>query len=131
MIPLVLENNGVVPATCLFEMEPCPDLKFGPANGSLTFQPGEKHCVDIMFAPQGAGALTKTIRMSVMHNPYETTTISITGTGLSRDVSLEDLTSMPGSALKKEGIIFPELNLDDPAQAAAGTKVSQFTMEQN
>jgi len=123
-IPLVLENNGIVPATCLFEMERVPDVIFAPADGSLTLQPGEKKTSNIIFKPLNAGPLSLPIRMTVMQNPYENTTINLSGMGLSRDICLEGLQAAAAVDTPLEGIVFPELNLDNPSQSSLGTQVS-------
>jgi hydrocephalus-inducing protein len=119
-VALVLQNDGVVPATCLFEGQALPELVFGSLNGSVTLQPGETRSLDMVFRPTKAGPMAHSLRMTTMHNAFEVTTLSLTGSGFERDVLFEGLPSGDGP----ESVTFPELNLDDATEAAEGTQVT-------
>lgn len=90
-LPLVLQNHGVVPVTCLFDAPDLgADVGFEHANGSLTLQPGSGPVtIDTIVRPSAAGAITKSVVMTVMHNVYETTTLQLTATAFQRDVTFQ------------------------------------------
>lgn len=118
-LSLVLQNNGVVPVTCLFEMDTSSHFLFGSAGGSATLQPKEQRSLDIVFKPNCAGPANATIKLSVMHNSYDATEILLSGTAFERDVILEGL---PKDA--NEVLNFPDLNLDNMAEVEEGTQVA-------
>ncbi|GMH58813.1 hypothetical protein TrST_g5240 [Triparma strigata] len=94
-LPIHLSNDGVVPCTVLFEMADSACFSFAKANGSETMEPGEKRQLQVLFKPnkvgeEGAGEELE-LKMSVMHNSYESETLLLTGTCYSNDALIEDI----------------------------------------
>ncbi|CAM9222413.1 unnamed protein product, partial [Heterosigma akashiwo] len=92
--PLVLRNDGVVPATALFEMPKADtNFSFAARDSSVTLQPGASKEMAMLFQPTAASKeeepFTAQIRMAVLHNQYATTLIDLSGRCFVNDLAFE------------------------------------------
>ena len=92
-LPIHLSNDGVVPCTVLFEMGESGCFAFAKANGSETMEPGESRQLQVVFKPSAVSddGESASIKMSVMHNSFETQTLLLTGSCFSNDALIEDI----------------------------------------
>ncbi|GLE01730.1 hypothetical protein PINS_up010564 [Pythium insidiosum] len=90
---LVLRNDGILPATVLFAMTANPNFVFAHGNGSIVISPRATETLLMQFKPQKAhdDAVTTTLKITVQNNPFEETTLRLTGRGYREDLVLEDL----------------------------------------
>ncbi|CAM9155847.1 unnamed protein product [Sphacelaria rigidula] len=144
-IPLILRNDGILPVSCLFEME-LPDTQegdasvgmvesvtkkrdrqrkgdflFAAAGGSITLQPKERKSMDVLFQPRcqpkegEPEALAQRLKMTVLHNQFDATTFLLHGSCVSHDVVFEDL---PGASVADE-LTFDQVDiLEAPSSTA-------------
>ena len=139
-IPLVLRNDGILPVSCLFELE-LPeaqeadggalatesvikkrnrqrkgDFLFAAAGGSVTLQPKERKAMEVVFQPRckpkegEPESLSQALKMTVLHNPFDAAVFKLSGTCLSHDVVFEDL---PGGSVADE-LTFDQVDILDP-----------------
>ncbi len=152
-IPLVLRNDGILPVSCLFELElpetqeadgsPATesvikkrnrqrkgDFLFAAAGGSVTLQPKERKAMEVVFQPRckpkegEPESLSQALKMTVLHNPFDAAVFKLSGTCLSHDVVFEDL---PGGSVADE-LVFDQVDILEPPAAegeeAAGAAVA-------
>ena len=89
---LVIRNDGVMPATCLFDMSGDDDFPFQCRGSSITLNPGDKQELMIQFAPQKAderGSRSATIKVSVLNNLYDHYLVKLLGTTYACDAIIE------------------------------------------
>eukprot|EP01033_Poteriospumella_lacustris_P008315 gene8315-5998_t len=72
---ITIRNDGVMPATCLFDLtgDQKSDFVFPAQGTSLHLPPGGKHEFPVKFAPKavvGNGECAVTIKVSVLNNPF-------------------------------------------------------------
>ena len=105
-LPVHLSNDGVVPVTVLFEMADSDCFSFSKANGSETMEPGEKRQLQVFFKPMAVDAEEQSsfIKMTVMHNSFETQTLKLTGACFSNDAIIQDI--------EGEELTFDEVDLN-------------------
>ena len=89
---LVIRNDGVMPSTCLFEMDGSPDFKFGYAASSLTIEPGAKKDMFVTFSPTKVGddanRIAK-IKVTVLNNQFDHYVLNLTATTYACDATLD------------------------------------------
>ncbi|CAM9629632.1 unnamed protein product, partial [Ectocarpus sp. 4 AP-2014] len=137
-LPLVLRNDGILPVSCLFELE-LPDARegdflFAAAGGSVTLQPKERKAMEVVFQPRckpkegEPELLSRDLKMTVLHNPFDAAVFKLSGTCLSHDVVFDEL---PGASVTDE-ITFDQVDILDPpppdaedAAAAPTTKTAK------
>ena len=153
-MPLVLRNDGILPVSCLFELalsedqgadgtiaaesalkkrdrQRRGDFLFAAAGGSVTLQPKERKAMEVVFQPRCKPkegepvALSQTLKMTVLHNPFDAAVFKLSGTCLSHDVVFDDL---PGASVADE-LTFDQVDILDPpapegGDAAATAKTS-------
>lgn len=138
-LPLVLRNDGILPVSCLFELE-LPDARegggtpaaesvikkqnrqrkgdflFAAAGGSVTLQPKERKAMEVVFQPRckpkegEPEPLSQDLKMTVLHNPFDAAVFKLSGTCLSHDVVFDEL---PGASVADE-ITFDQVDILDP-----------------
>ena len=94
---LVVRNDGVMPATCLFDLEGNETGAFMfPAKGtSLTVNPAQKEEVWVSFSPKQPpaagddGARKATVKVSVLNNQFDAYRIDLTGTAYACDAAID------------------------------------------
>uniref|UniRef100_A0A7S2QVW6 MSP domain-containing protein n=2 Tax=Triparma pacifica TaxID=91992 RepID=A0A7S2QVW6_9STRA len=120
-LPIHLSNDGVVPCTVLFEMSNSDCFSFSKADGSETMEPGEQRQLQVFFKPKAVDAEEQTslIKMTVMHNSYETQTLKLTGACFSNDAIIQDIED---DELKFDEV---DLNSSDPSSHVAFSIRSQ------
>ena len=123
---IILRNDGVMPATCLFTLVGSSDFIF-PSNGSsLTVLPGEKQEIFATFAPKSIGQdenKSAKIKISVLHNQFDQYCIDLKGVAYTCDAVIDTIireTSEDDSEEKAGGFdeaksqnefTFPQINL--------------------
>ncbi|CAN0076157.1 unnamed protein product, partial [Hapterophycus canaliculatus] len=127
-MPLILRNDGILPVSCLFELElpeamggevsfPAEsaikkrnrqrkgDFLFAAAGGSVTLEPKERKAMEVVFQPRckpkedEPQPLNQTLSMTVLHNPFDAAVFKLSGVCVSHDVVFDDL---PGSSIADE-----------------------------
>jgi hydrocephalus-inducing protein len=120
--PFTIRNNGVMPATCLFEVTGDDSFDFAAKGASVNLEPGASKELPITFAPKVVGeedgAKVGTIKVSVLNNPFDMYTLDLTGstyacdavvdTSSVDDVVLGDSEEQEG---KGEDVRFESINL--------------------
>ena len=91
-LPILLKNEGQVPATVKFDLTPNDSFKF-ISQTSYTLTPKTYQSFSVEFRPFSAGMKSWNIQMQTLLNPYEITNIRISGEGYSEDVTFEGLPS--------------------------------------
>jgi hydrocephalus-inducing protein len=125
-----LRNDGVMPATCLFDFVGDRNYNFPAKGTSLIIQPNQKEEVSIYFAPTELPAATDNglckgkIKISVLNNPFDLYSISLSGVAYASDAVI-DTSSSAGKETdlstedeKNDGsssdlVVFPDINLTD------------------
>lgn len=144
-MPLVLRNDGILPVSCLFEValpedqgvdgtlaaesvikkrnrQRTGDFLFAAAGGSVTLQPKERKAMEVVFQPRckpkegEPEALSQTLKMTVLHNPFDAAVFKLSGTCLSHDVVFDDL---PGASVVDE-LTFDQVDILEPAAPEGG-----------
>ena len=97
-LPLVVRNDGIVPATVLFNLENSPNFSFPEQHGSVTLSPMSAETFQIQYRPlalSNDAANTEgdqvILKLNVLHNHYDETTIVLTGSGYQEYITFEDL----------------------------------------
>lgn len=89
-LPLVLKNDGQVPATVKFDLTPNESFKFlGQATFSLL--PKTYQTFHIEFRPKSAGNKQWIFSMTTLNNPYETSRIMAGGDAFYEELTFEGL----------------------------------------
>ena len=89
---ICIRNDGVMPATCLFEISGDRDFDFPAKGTSLTVYPGKKETIDVSFAPKEVkedGNRSANIRISVLNNAFDVYTIALSGQAYSSDAIID------------------------------------------
>lgn len=144
-MPLVLRNDGILPVSCLFELalpedqgvdgtlaaesatkkrnrQRKGDFLFAAAGGSVTLQPKERKAMEVVFQPRckpkegEPEALSQTLKMTVLHNPFDAAVFKLSGTCLSHDVVFHDL---PGASVVDE-LTFDQVDILEPPAPERG-----------
>ena len=92
-LPLVIRNDGIVPATVLFNMKTNKLFSFSGRNGSVTIPTGSSETLWVQFNPDDV-TNEKTqcsLKLSVLHNQFDETIINMTGTAYREFVTFEEL----------------------------------------
>ncbi|XP_068024510.1 hydrocephalus-inducing protein homolog [Melanerpes formicivorus] len=145
-LPLVLHNAGTVPAQVLLDLldeEGSFFLKAKPSTkclyqgvgmqedsagggrrlhtASLLLQQGQAAELEVGFKPTLPQRLEGKLQLSVLHNPYEETTIRLLGEGHQDDCTLDNI---PGLGAEREEQNLPESSLEeDSTEAAPGDHI--------
>jgi hydrocephalus-inducing protein len=93
LLPIMLKNDGQVPATVKFELN-APggsDCFRWLDPTSHTLPPKTYQQFQVEFLPKEAGAKTWAVQMSTLLNPYENSRVMITGEGFYEDITFEGL----------------------------------------
>lgn len=92
-LPLTLRNDGILPATVLFSMQSNPNYVFSLGNGSIVVPPKASETLNVAFKPQKAHDEPSIclLKITVQNNPFEETSLRLTGIGYKEDVTFEDL----------------------------------------
>jgi hydrocephalus-inducing protein len=125
---IILRNDGVMPATCLFTLVGHSDFIFSSNGSSLTVPPGEKQEIFATFAPKSIGQdenKSAKIKISVLHNQFDQYNIDLKGIAYTCDAIIDTIIGENDSedGVKEDGIAdeaksqnefsFPEINLSD------------------
>jgi hypothetical protein len=91
---ITVRNDGVMPATCLFDCTGSNKQDFVfPAHGtSLQLLPGGKQELQVMFSPksvEGNGDCSATVKISVLNNPFGVFYAKLSGTSYTCDAVLD------------------------------------------
>ncbi|XP_054026269.1 hydrocephalus-inducing protein homolog [Dryobates pubescens] len=145
-LPLVLHNAGTVPAQVLLDLldeEGVFFLKAKPSTkclyqgvgmqedsagggrrlhtASLLLQQGQAAELEVGFKPTLPQRLEGKLQLSVLHNPYEETTIRLLGEGHQEDCTLDNI---QGLGAEREEQDLPESSLeDDSTEAVPGDHI--------
>lgn len=116
---ITLLNNGVVAATARFDMAVSDHFKFPERNASVRLEPGESKTVELTYEPLSVSAEdaphTANVRLVVMQNAFESTTVRLTGTCFEEAVTFEGLPEATSDTLT-----FPSLVLEGEMGTAGG-----------
>ncbi|OQR91449.1 hydrocephalus-inducing protein [Achlya hypogyna] len=114
-LPLVLRNDGIVPATVLFSMPSSTNFTLleGAATSGLVLLPKKTHATAVLFKPVKAhdDPCTVLLKLSVQYNPFEDTLIKLTGQGYKELVTFDGL-------VDDDQLHFPDVDLATNAAAA-------------
>mmetsp|Transcript_4036 Transcript_4036/g.9628 ORF Transcript_4036/g.9628 Transcript_4036/m.9628 type:complete len:4944 (+) Transcript_4036:104-14935(+) len=90
--PVTLCNEGIIPSTVRFESMSAPSsIQFTGRGVQVLMQPKETQTYEVSFTPKEAEMYNADIKLTVLHNQFEATTISVIGEGYVQDVSFESL----------------------------------------
>lgn len=140
---LVVRNCGVMPATCLFDMN-SPNMKdfIFPLHGcSLTLNAGEKQTLYLTFYPKqfeagDDGNRSGSIKISVLHNQYDTYNVNLKGVVYSCDAMVEinnrrnrsdSIESVEANEVSEDNVGGDELVFDDINLISGDQNVSTQT----
>lgn len=92
-LPIVLRNDGILSATVLFSIQSNPNFLFALGNGSVSIAPKATETLFIQFKPQKMHeeATTSLLKVTVHSNPFDETTVKLSGIGYKEDLVFEDL----------------------------------------
>ncbi|RYG69380.1 hypothetical protein EON64_02860, partial [archaeon] len=89
---VVIRNDGVMSATCLFDITGSEEFVFPAKGTSLQVMPGQKQTVQVSFAPRevvGDGNCHAVIKITVLNNPYDVYFVKLSGTAYSCDAVVD------------------------------------------
>lgn len=90
---ITIRNDGVMPATCLFEVNGDDDFHFPYAGSSMTIEPNQSQDLMISFAPLKVygedGARNHTIKVSVLNNTFDQYTFKSSGIAYACDAVID------------------------------------------
>jgi hypothetical protein len=109
-LPIVLRNDGIVPATALFDMENNPVFSFSGRSGSVQVMPGTSESLEVGFHPRQANQENCNLKISVLHNQFEERIIQFSGLAFFEMLSFEDLPED-----KEDELVFQDLDIDGDA----------------
>ena len=90
VLPIMLHNEGAVPATARFDLIKDEQFSFlGPLNA--TVMPKNYQMFDIKFEPREPGAAKYELTFNTLHNPYECHKVIIVGEGYTENLTFEGL----------------------------------------
>lgn len=124
---LTIRNDGVMSATCLFELisgdisSPTSDYVFAAHGTSLTIAPGAKAELPIKFAPRsvvGNGDRSASIKISVLNNAFGVYFVKLSGNAYACDAMFD---AKPSSSAAQGEEMEEE---DDPDAAAVSSSDS-------
>ncbi|XP_006878929.1 PREDICTED: hydrocephalus-inducing protein homolog [Elephantulus edwardii] len=144
MLPLVLQNNGTIPAQLHVDLrdqlgvfslkgrpttsyiyiskEKRPNEKATKAHtASLVVPPGGVAEFDVLFQSQKVGRMAGTVHLSVVDNQYEETIIHLVGEGYEDDITLDNIHGLVAAASHDASEItevLEENSMDDDIAAA-------------
>ena len=126
-LPLVLRNNGIVPATVRFKMPYHAAFTSGIPlhNKSMLLEAKESRSLNVSFAPQqqdgslpsggGGQELESSLTINVLHNKFEVSNVRLHGEVYVEDIVFEDL---PGDT--EDEIRFGDMNIVSAAADGDG-----------
>jgi hypothetical protein len=116
-----IRNDGVMPATCLFEIHGDRDFEFPARGTSLTVHPGKKETISVSFAPRemiGDGNRSANIRISVLNNAFDQYTVALSGQAYSSDAIIDtsmnngdEVEETKEAPTLSDHIVFSDINL--------------------
>lgn len=115
---IILRNDGVMPSTCLFQLQGDDDFVFPARGTSLEIAPGAKKEIDVSFHPIdvfGNGERNAQLKVTVLHNQYDQYVINLKAQAYACDAMIDTVidedkgTADPNCS--QEGFKFPEVNL--------------------
>eukprot|EP00605_Chrysophyceae_sp_TOSAG23-4_P000636 GSChrysophyteH1.ASY1.ANO1.717.1 assembled CDS len=115
---LTIRNDGVMPATCLFQVTGDSDFSFPFSNASLSIEPGDKKEMFVSFAPKKVGdepSRSATIKVTVLNNQFDQYIFKMSGTTYACDATID----MDGS--DKDTITMSELNISEGPASTSKT----------
>lgn len=89
-MPIVLKNDGQVPATVKWDLQTNESFRFIDQN-TLTLTPKTSATFNIEFVPRDPGVKQWAIMMQTLLNPYEITRIAVTGEAFFEEIIFEGL----------------------------------------
>jgi len=89
-LPIIIKNDGVIPATAKFRLSPHAQFKFLD-QPNFTLSPKSYQQFRVEFTPKDVGVVQWEIKMATMLNPYEQQRIRIKGEGYFESIVFEDL----------------------------------------
>jgi hypothetical protein len=132
-----INNHGVMPATCLFNMAGAEDFQFSSRNSSLTLEPGQKEELVVSFAPKTVAGInqvvTATVKVSVLHNQFDQYQLKLKGIAYECDAMIDTdfdqgMRSQQTSTergLQEGTVTFPQINL---AESPGSIGTSSYTV---
>eukprot|EP01038_Epipyxis_sp_PR26KG_P004323 gene4323-6124_t len=89
---IVIRNDGVMPATCLFDISGDNDFIFSAKGASVTVNPGEKQEVFVSFSPKQVyenGKRSALIKTTVLNNQFDQYQILLNATAYACDALID------------------------------------------
>ena len=89
---LTIRNDGVMPATCLFEMDGSKDFTFPYSSSSLTIEPAGKKDMMVTFSPLKVGedpSRSGKIKVTVLNNQFDQYIFSLTADTYACDATID------------------------------------------
>ncbi|CDI85439.1 Hydrocephalus-inducing protein like protein, related [Eimeria praecox] len=84
-IPVVLKNEGIIPATARVQLPPCDSIDFDLPH-SVTLKPKEEQIFSLAYRPRTPGELDYKFRTTTHANPFENVEIHIKGCAFSEEL---------------------------------------------
>lgn len=91
ILPIILKNEGGVPATARFDAITSDSFSFEGSNLIHTISSKSYHGFDIRFKPEKATTEKFLLTFSTMHNVYEQHKVLLVGEGFNENVTFEGL----------------------------------------
>ncbi|RLN87341.1 hypothetical protein BBJ28_00008070 [Nothophytophthora sp. Chile5] len=90
---LTLRNDGILPATVLFFLQPNLNFLFALGNGSVVVPPKATETLTVQFRPQKIHEepTVSQLKITVQNNAFDETTVKLSGVGYREDLIFEDL----------------------------------------
>ena len=113
-LPLLLRNEGILPATVRVTMPKGTPFSCPGSGHLISLEPRSSHTLEVHFAPKAAGDAEASMSLSVLKNSFEDQTVELKGLGYAQDVAIEDLPDADGDEND-------ELHFGDVAPGASKT----------
>ena len=89
--PLVLRNEGILPATVRVTLPRGTPFSCSASGQLIAIEPHSSHTLDVAFTAGVPGEALATLNLSVLKNAFEDQTVELRGLAYAQDVAIEDL----------------------------------------
>ena len=89
--PLVLRNEGILPATVRVTVPRGTPFSCSASGQLIAIEPQSSYTLDVGFTAGAPGEQTATLALAVLKNAFEDQTVELRGLAYAQDVAIEDL----------------------------------------
>ena len=90
ILPIILKNDGQIPATVKFDLTPNEHFRF-LSQSTFTITPKSSQTFNVEFKPRDIGVKQYSMVINTLMNPYESPKLAIVGEAFQEDISFEGL----------------------------------------